>query len=116
MFVPMIFKTELCGWGKGEQNVICNGDGYTDVDDGDDKEIMLLTHMIFVKKNYATAVLEARILRQKRANRNISQFATKERKFFKMAFFAPKEREPHILRKSSTQVANLAWIFITYFA
>ena len=33
--------------------------------------------MIFVKKNYATTVLEARILRKKRVNRNISQFATK---------------------------------------
>ena len=41
--------------------------------------------MIFVKNNYATTVLEARILRKKRVNRNISQFATKERKCFKMA-------------------------------
>ena len=37
------------------------------------------------QKIYATTVLEARILRKKRVNRNISQFATKERKCFKMA-------------------------------
>ena len=37
--------------------------------------------MIFVKKNYATAVLGTRILRKKRVNRDISQFATKERTF-----------------------------------
>ena len=37
------------------------------------------------QKNYATAVLGARILRKKRVNRDISQFATKERKCFKMA-------------------------------
>ena len=41
--------------------------------------------MIFVKKNYATAVLGTRILRKKRVNRDISQFATKGRKWFKMA-------------------------------
>ena len=35
----------------------------------------------FFKKNYATAILEARILC---VNRNISQFATKERKCFKI--------------------------------
>ena len=47
---------------------------------------MISSDMIFVnKKNYATAVLEARILRKKCVNRNISQFATKERKCFKMA-------------------------------
>ena len=37
------------------------------------------------QKNYATAVLGARILRKKCVNRDISQFATKERKCFKMA-------------------------------
>ena len=37
------------------------------------------------QKNYATAVLGARILRKKHVNRDISQFATKERKCFKMA-------------------------------
>ena len=36
----------------------------------------LITDMIFVKKIYATAVLEAIILRKKRVNRDISQFAT----------------------------------------
>ena len=41
--------------------------------------------MIFVKKYYATAVLGARMLRKKHVNRDISQFATKERKCFKMA-------------------------------
>ena len=35
------------------------------------------------QKNYATAVLGARILRKKCVNRDISQFATKERKCFK---------------------------------
>ena len=37
------------------------------------------------QKIYATAVLGARILRKKHVNRDISQFATKERKCFKMA-------------------------------
>ena len=37
------------------------------------------------QKFYATAVLGARILRKKHVNRDISQFATKERKCFKMA-------------------------------
>ena len=37
------------------------------------------------QKIYATAVWEARILRKKCVNRNIIQFATKERKCFKMA-------------------------------
>ena len=45
----------------------------------------LLSRHDICQKNYATAVLEARILRKKRVNRNISQFATKERKCFKMA-------------------------------
>ena len=49
--------------------------------------------MIFVKKNYATAVLGTRILRKKRVNHDISQFATKEHKWFKMAYFATKERK-----------------------
>ena len=31
------------------------------------------------QKNYAIAVLEARMLRKKRVNRDVSQFATKER-------------------------------------
>ena len=44
------------------------------------------------QKNYATAVLGARILRKKNVNHDISQFATKERKCFKMALFATKER------------------------
>ena len=34
---------------------------------------------------YATAVLGARILRKKRVIRDITQFATKERKCFQMA-------------------------------
>ena len=37
------------------------------------------------QKFYATAVLGARILRKKHVNRDISRFATKERKCFKMA-------------------------------
>ena len=37
------------------------------------------------QKNYATAVWGTRILRKKRVNRDISQFATKERKWFEMA-------------------------------
>ena len=37
------------------------------------------------QKNYATAVLGARILRKKHMNRDITQFATKEHKCFKMA-------------------------------
>ena len=37
------------------------------------------------QKNYATAVLGARMLRKKHVNCDISQFATKERKCFKMA-------------------------------
>ena len=37
------------------------------------------------QKFYATAVLAERILRKKSVNRDIRQFATKERKCFKMA-------------------------------
>ena len=37
------------------------------------------------QKIYATAVLEARILRKKHVNRDISQFETKEHKCFEMA-------------------------------
>ena len=37
------------------------------------------------QKNYATAVLAGKILRKKSVNRDIRQFATKERKCFKMA-------------------------------
>ena len=37
------------------------------------------------QKNYATAVLGTRILRKKRVNHDISQFATKEHTWFKMA-------------------------------
>ena len=46
------------------------------------------------QKIYATAVLEARILRKKRVNCDDSQFATKERK-------------SHILRKSNTQIYTI---------
>ena len=46
--------------------------------------IVCLRHDI-CQKIYATTVLEARILRKKCVNCNISQFATKERKCFKMS-------------------------------
>jgi hypothetical protein len=56
--------------------------------------------MTFVKKIMRPHFWKQEFYAKKRVNRNISQFATKERKCFKMAEFAPKEGKSHILRKS----------------
>ena len=60
-------------------------DDADDVKDDDVKDDDDDRHDICQKKNYATAVLGTRILRKKRVNHDISQFATKEHKWFKMA-------------------------------
>ena len=70
--------------------------------------------MIFVKKITRPQFWKQEFYAKKRVNRNISQFATKEHKCFKMAQFSPKERKSHILRKSSTQIYTICVSLNTY--